>query len=158
RAAEITIDWRVLVFTLAVSIATGVFFGMAPLLHRFGKTVAESLKAAGGRTTASVEANHFRRVMVAGELALALVLLIGSGLRIRAFWKLQAVDIGMRTDRVLTMRIALPQQVFRENQRVIQFWDQLLQRVNALPQVESATMLSGTPPIRPLNANDTQIE
>ncbi|MBI4905809.1 MAG: ABC transporter permease [Acidobacteria bacterium] len=158
RANEITIDWRVLLFTLGVSIATGVFFGTAPLLHRFGRTVAEALKAADGRTTASVAANRFRRFMVAGELALALVLLIGAGLMIKAFWKLQGVDIGMRTDHLLTMRIALPQQVYPESQRVVQFWEQVLQRVNALPGVESATMVSGTPPIRRINANDTQIE
>ncbi|MCC6362340.1 MAG: ABC transporter permease [Bryobacterales bacterium] len=158
RAAEIGVDWRVLLFTLGVSVATGISFGLAPLLHRFGKTVAESLKAAGGRTTASVEANRFRHAMAAGELALALVLLIGAGLMMRAFWKLQAVDIGMRPDHVLTMAIALPQTVYKENERVVQFWDQALQRVNALPGVTAATMLSGTPPIRPLNANDTQIE
>jgi putative ABC transport system permease protein len=79
-------------------------------------------------------------------------------LMIRAFWKLQAVETGLRTDRVLTMRIALPQQVYPENQRVVQFWDQLLKRVNGLPGVASATMISGLPPIRPINANDTQIE
>ncbi len=77
---------------------------------------------------------------------------------IRTFWKLQAVDIGMRTDRVLTMRIGLPQSVYREQTRVIQFWRQSLERVNGLPGVEAATVLSGTPPIRPLNANDTTIE
>lgn len=158
RAGEITIDWRVLLFTLGVSIATGVFFGSAPLLHRFGRTVAEALRAADGRTTASVEANRFRRFMVAGELALALILLIGAGLMIKAFWKLQGVDIGMRTDHLLTMRIALPQQVYPESQRAVQFWEQALQRINALPGVESATMINGAPPIRPLNANDTQIE
>jgi len=158
RALEIGMDWRVLLFTLAVSIATGVFFGLAPLLHRFGKTVAESLKAAGGRTTASVEAGRFRRAMVVGELALALMLLIGAGLMIRAFWNLQAVETGLRSDHLLTMRIALPGQVYPENQRVVQFWDQLLKRVNGLPGVASATMIGGMPPIRPLNASDTQIE
>jgi len=122
RAAEISIDWRVLLFTLLVSIATGVLFGMAPMLHRFGKTIAESLKAASGKTTASVEAGHFRRLMVAGELALALVLLIGAGLMARGFWKLQAVEIGMRTEQVLTLRVALPQAVYPENQRAMQFW------------------------------------
>jgi predicted permease len=158
RAAEIALDWRVLAFTLGVSMATGVFFGLAPLLHRFGTTVAEALKATGGRTTATVGANRFRRAMVAVELSLALVLLIGAGLMIRTFWKLQAVDIGMRADRVLTMRIGLPQSVYREQTRVIQFWRQSLERVNGLPGVEAATILSGTPPIRPLNANDTTIE
>ncbi|MBS1829633.1 MAG: ABC transporter permease [Acidobacteria bacterium] len=158
RALEIGMDWRVLLFTLAVSIATGVFFGLAPLLHRFGKTVAESLKAAGGRTTASVEAGHFRRAMVVSELALALMLLIGAGLMIRAFRKLQAVETGIRSDRVLTMRIALPPPVYPENQRVVQFWDQLLKRVNGLPGVAAASMFSGMPPIRPLNASDTEIE
>jgi putative ABC transport system permease protein len=158
RADEIGIDWRVLVFTLVVSIATGVLFGMAPMLHRFGKTTAEALKAASGKTTASVEANHFRRLMVAGELALALVLLIGAGLMVRGFWKLQAVDIGMRTDQVLTLRVALPSAVYPENQRTLQFWENLLPRLNQLPNVTAATLLSGTPPVRPLNANDVDVE
>ncbi|MBV6434229.1 MAG: hypothetical protein IANPNBLG_04474 [Bryobacteraceae bacterium] len=158
RAVEVGVDWQVLLFTLGVSAATGIFFGLAPLLHRFGKSAGDCLKAAGGRATAPVEANRFRQAMAAGELALALVLLIGAGLMMRAFWKLQATGIGMRPDHVLTMAIALPETVYKENERAVQFWEQVLQRVNALPGVTAATMLNGTPPIRPLNANDTQIE
>lgn len=158
RAAEITIDPTVLAFTLGLSMLTGVFFGLAPLLHRFSRTIGESLKAAGGRTTASLEANRFRRAMVVGELGLALMLLIGAGLMVRTFWKLQSVDIGMQTHNIVTMRIALPQAAYPNAQRVMQFWQQLLERTNRLPGVVSATRITGLPPVRALNANDTQIE
>jgi putative ABC transport system permease protein len=83
RAGEIAIDIPVLVFTLAVLIATGVSFGVAPLAQVLAQNVHDTLKAAASRTTATVSASRFRRILVVGELALALVLLIGSGLSIR---------------------------------------------------------------------------
>jgi putative ABC transport system permease protein len=95
---------------------------------------------------------------VVSELALALVLLIGAGLMIRAFWKLQQVDIGINASHLLTMRVALPRSVYTDNQKVIGFWGRLQERLAALPGVQSATLASGLPPSRPLNANDTQIE
>jgi len=158
RAAEIGIDVRVLLVTLGVSVATGIFFGLAPFLHRFSASVSEALKSAGGRTTSSIGANRFRKAMVSFELALALVLLIGAGLMVRTFWKLQAVDSGLRAENVLTMRLAMHRSAYPDNQRLLQFWEQLLGRLNRLPGVEAATMLVGMPPIRPINANDTQIE
>ena len=92
RAAEIGIDWQVLLFTLAVSLLTGIVFGLAPIVHTRPSTLHETLKSAMGRATGAVAANRFRAVLVTGELALALVLLIGSGLMVKAFWKLQEVQ------------------------------------------------------------------
>ncbi len=158
RASEISLNWEVLLFTLVVSFATGVAFGLAPLAQIVAKNVHETLKAAAARTTASVGANRFRRVLVTGELALALVLLIGTGLMVRAFWKLQEVNIGVDPRNVITMRVALPQAVYPENERVVQFWTAVQQRVRAIPGVVSASFLSGLPPTRRVNANDTQIE
>lgn len=158
RADEIGINLPVLIFTLAVSFATGVSFGVAPLAQLVTQNVHDTLKAAAARTTATVTASRFRRALVVSELALALMLLIGTGLMIRAFWKLQQVDIGLKPDNLLTMRVSLPTAVYPENQRVVQFWTDIQQRISRLPGVTAVTTMNGLPPIRPVNANDTQIE
>ena len=158
RANEIGVDFTVLLFTLAISILTGVAFGLAPLAQTMAGNLHDILKAASSRTTASVTANRFRRVLVVSELALALMLLIGTGLMIRAFWKLQEVHTGLRPEGLLTMRLALPQTAYPAGASVLQFWTNLQQRIAGLPGVESASILTGLPPNRPLNANDTQIE
>lgn len=158
RANEISIDWTVLLVTLAVSLLTGIVFGLAPLAQLIAANLHDTLKSAVSRTTASVASNQFRRALVVSELALALVLLIGTGLMIRAFWKLQEVHMGIQPSRLLTMRVALPQAVYPDNKRVVQFWTTVQQRMSVLPGVESATVMGGLPPMRQLNANDTQIE
>ena len=158
RAAEIGIDVPVLLFTLAVSTATGLFFGLAPLSQLVARNPQQALQASTGRTTATAGAQLFRAVLVAGEMALALVLLIGAGLMVRAFWKLQEVETGLVAERVLTMRVSLPQAVYGDNKALLQFWNGLQDGLAAVPGVESASMMSGLPPVRPLNANDTQIE
>jgi hypothetical protein len=76
----------VLLFTLAVSVATGVAFGLAPVIHMRTATLHDTLKATVGRATGAVAANRFRGLLVTSELALALILLIGSGLMVKAFW------------------------------------------------------------------------
>ena len=158
RAEEIGIDWQVLVFTLAVSVATGLAFGLAPLVHTRASALHETLKAAAGRTTGAVAGNVFRSVLVTAELALSLILLIGSGLMIRAFWKLQDVDAGMKPERLLTMRVALPNSSYRDAAAVTNFYGSLAARLNSLPGVSSAAFATGLPPARQINANDTVIE
>jgi putative ABC transport system permease protein len=158
RIDEIAIDWRMLLFTAGVSIATGVFFGLAPLAQVLGRTLHDALKTGAGRTTASVESHHLRRIMVVGEVALALVLLIGSGLMVRAFWRLQAVQIGLNPANVLTMRVSLPPALYQKPEDLRRFWTSVQERMAGLPGVTSSSMMSGLPPNRPLNANDTQIE
>lgn len=158
RVGEIGIDWQVLLFTLAVSIATGVVFGLAPILHMRQSMLHETLKSAAGRNTGAAAAQRFRAVLVSAELALALVLLIGSGLMVKAFWKLQEVNAGFDSRNVLSMRLALPQTSYRDQAAVVNFYEALAQRLNALPGVESAAVVSGLPPERQINANDTEIE
>jgi predicted permease len=158
RVAEIGIDWQVLLFTLAVSVATGVVFGLAPILHIRPGTLHDTLKAAAGRVSAAAGAQRFRAALVAAELALALVLLIGSGLMVKAFWKLQEVNVGIDTASVLSMRLSLPQVAYRDPAAVTSFYKSLTDRVNALPGVISAAVGSGLPPERRLDANDTTIE
>ena len=95
RADEIVMDWRVLIFTLVTSIVTGALFGLAPLVPLLVSGISGSLKDTAGSTTGSGGAQLFRRALVVGELAMALVLLIGCGLMLRAFWKLQEVHTGL---------------------------------------------------------------
>jgi predicted permease len=158
RVAEIGIDWQVLLFTLAISVATGVAFGLAPVIHMRTATLHDTLKATVGRATGAVAANRFRALLVTSELALALVLLIGSGLMVKAFWKLQEVDAGMNPNHLLTMRLSLPSVTYRDPASVNAFYSGLAARLNTLPGVVSAAIASGLPPSRPINANDTMIE
>lgn len=158
RSTEIAIDFRVLGFTLAVSLATGIFFGLAPLIHQWKVMTGDALKAASGRTTASLSANRLRKVLVAGELALALVLLIGTGLMVRAFWRLQAVDIGMRPQGLLTLSVALSPGIYGDGPAVNSFWSRAQDRIRTVPGVESVTFMDGLPPQRGILANDTTFE
>ena len=158
RAAEISLDATVLLVTLDISILTGVIFGLAPALHLAAKNVFGLLKDAAGATTAGNASQNFRRVLVASEVSLALVLLIGCGLMIRAFWKLQQVDVGLDPHNVLTMRVTLPSGSYTDNQKILGVWSRLKEKVSHLPGVQSAALVTGLPPARRVNANDTQIE
>lgn len=158
RAEEIVMDWRVLVFTLVTSIVTGALFGLAPLVPLLVSGISGSLKDAAGSTTAAGGAQLFRRVLVVGELAMALVLLIGCGLMLRAFWKLQEVHTGMAPENVITMRVSLPSGTYNDNPKIAAFWDRLDERITHLPGIKSAAIVYGLPPLRPPNMNDTDIE
>jgi len=158
RAAEIGIDWRVLVFTLVTSVIAGILFGLAPIVSFLIGDIAGSLKETAGNTTPAAGAQVFRRALVAGEISLALVLLIGCGLMVRAFWKLQEVHTGVDSRNVITMRVDLPSGSYTQNAKIDAFWRQLEERLSSLPGVQSAALFSGLPPVRPPNMNDTDIE
>ena len=158
RASEIGIDSTVLLVALLVSIFTGVIFGLAPLLHLAVKNVHGLLKDAAGSASGSAAAQSFRRGLVAFEIFGAMVLLICCGLMVRAFWKLQEVDIGVNPRGVATMRVTLPSAVYSDNQKIESRWSRLYERVNRLPGVQSAALVSGLAPARRVNANDTDIE
>jgi predicted permease len=158
RADEISMDLRVLLFTLGTSLITGVLFGLAPLAPLLVSGISESLKDTAGSTTAAAGAQIFRRILVAGELAMALVLLIGCGLMLRAFWKLQEVHTGLHAENVITMRVSLPSGTYTDNAKITDFWTRLDERLMNLPGVRSAALVSGLAPMRPPNMNDTDIE
>jgi predicted permease len=158
RVGEIDIDWQVLLFTLAVSVLTGIVFGLAPILHMRAVSLHATLKAAAGRVSAASAAQRFRSMLVTAELALALVLLIGSGLMVKAFWKLQEVNAGFDPTNVLSLRLSLPATNYRDAPAISGFYKSLSDRVNALPGVISAAVVRGIPPARQIDANDTQIE
>jgi putative ABC transport system permease protein len=142
------------VFTLV----TGAVFGLAPLVPLMVSGISGSLKDAAGSTTAAGGAQLFRRALVVGELAMALVLLIGCGLMLRAFWKLQEVHTGLSADNVITMRISLPSGTYTDNAKITSFWTRLDERITRMPGVQSAAIAYGLPPLRSPNMNDTDIE
>jgi predicted permease len=158
RADEIALDGRVLLFTLVTSLVTGAVFGLAPLVPLIVSGISGSLKDAAGSTTAAGGAQLFRRVLVVGELAMALVLLIGCGLMLRAFWKLQEVHTGMSPEDVITMRVSLPSGTYSDNAKIAAFWNRLDERITHIPGVQSAAIVYGLPPLRPPNMDDTGIE
>ena len=158
RADEIVMDAQVLIFTLITSVVTGTLFGLAPLVPLLISGISGSLKDTAGSTTGSGGAQLFRRTLVVGELAMALVLLIGCGLMLRAFWKLQAVHTGFAADNVVTMRVSLPSGTYSDNGKLESFWFRLDERLAQLPGAQSAAIVSGLPPLRPPNMNDTSIE
>jgi putative ABC transport system permease protein len=157
RAAEIGLDVNVLLVALTVSILTGVAFGLAPGLHLLMRNIFALLKDAAGGTTSTVTAQNVRRVLVAGEISLALVLLVGCGLMLRAFWKLQQVNVGFDPHNLLTMRITLPGAAYSDNLKIEQFWSRLNERASQFPGVQAA-IVGGLPPIRRPNVNTTDIE
>jgi predicted permease len=143
RAAEIGVNAQVLAFTLIVSLITGTLFGLAPALGASRPDLHGALKE-GGRNIGSAP-NRLRSLLVVAESALAVVLLIGAGLLIKSFVKLQQVSPGFEADRVLTMRIDLPPARYSTPQQAANFFQRLQQAVAALPGAEAVGMVSELP-------------
>jgi predicted permease len=158
RSGEVRLNGMVLLVTFSVAVATGIFFGVAPVMALSLGNVYASLKSASRRTTSSIHSHYVRSGLVVAQLSLALVLLIGNGLMIRAFWKLLSVNAGFNPDRVLTVQIPLPPATYPDSKATSQFWMSLEDRVRSLPGVDNAATVGGLPPLRPINANDTLIE
>src|SRR5262252_1033141 len=144
RLSEIHIDTRVLLFALVVSVLTGIVFGMAPVWIAAGADVAEALKERGRNTTASTRGRSIREILVASEVAVALVLLVGAGLLIKGFSRLRAVNPGFNSANVMTMYLQLSRTRYGEIPKQTQFRRELLTRLNTLPGVQAA-MVSDIP-------------
>jgi putative ABC transport system permease protein len=139
----IAVDWRALGFTLGVSLVTGLACGLAPAIQSFHANLNEALKE-GGRD-ASGGRGGLRGALVAAEVALTLVLLIGAGLALRSFLRLNQVDMGFDPRNLLTLRAILPDAKYPGIEKKRAFFDQALQRLEALPGVESVGAISGLP-------------
>jgi predicted permease len=157
RTSEIAIDTTVLGFTLAVSVACGLLFGIVPLLRLSHGGLHERLKESGARLTTTRGRRHARNVLVAGEVALAVVLVVGAGLMLRTFLNLVTVDAGFDRTQLVTFQIVLPNAVYKVADRPA-FFTRLLDRAEHLPGVKSASAMSGLPPRRDVDANDTDFE
>lgn len=158
RATEITLDPVVLLVTVAVAIGTGMIFGLAPLLHLGEASVTSALKEGGARTTVSLGRRRMRSGLVVGEIALAVMLVIGAGLLIRTFRNLTSVDAGFDAEGRMTFGIVLPNATYPDSQRAAQTIVDLTQKLAAIPGVTRAAAMQGLPPVREVNANDTDFE
>ena len=144
RVHEISVDPRVAGFTLLASVATGVLFGLAPALHVSRPDLTDALKESG-RTTAGLRRTRLRSVLVMSEVALSLVLLVGAGLMIRSFAKLNQIDPGLNPDRVLTLGVTLLNSRYPADEQVGSVYAQILERAAAAPGVVSAAAITDLP-------------
>jgi len=143
RLEAISVDARALLFTLAVSVLTGLVFGLAPVWQAARVNVSDALKE-GGRGEAGAAKHRLRSALVVIEMALALVLLAGAGLLIRSFWQLRNVQPGFNPDNLMTMRIELPESRYQRAPAQAQYRRALLEEVNSLPGAQAA-LVSETP-------------
>ncbi len=142
RAKEISLDWRVLAFTLGVSFLTGLLFGLVPALQAGVVDVHETLKETGR----SVSSRHWlRSSLVVAEVATTLVLLVGAGLMIRSFYRLQKVNPGFSYEHLTSFSVALPQKKYASPEQKEQFYNRLLENLRSLPGVEATAAASGLP-------------
>jgi predicted permease len=132
---DLNLNWRVLVFTLAVSLLTGVLFGLAPAWRATNQDLATSLKQSR-RTTGAV--SRLSKGLIVAQVALSLLLLVGAGLFIRTLYNLQQVNLGFNPENLLLFRLQ-PRQVGYKDERLVQFYQQLLTRLDKLPGVRAAT-------------------
>ena len=142
RAREIALDWRVLGFTLAVSFLTGILFGLVPALQAGEVDVHETLKEAGRGTSAK---HWLRSSLVIVEVATTMVLLIGAGLMIRSFYRLQNVNPGFSYEQLTSFTVALPQRKYVTEEQRAAFFNTLLQNLRTVPGVQSVGAASGLP-------------
>ena len=136
--ADVRLNVPVLLFTLAASLLAGIVFGCAPAWQATRSNLVETLKEAG-RSSVGGGRHRLRRAFVVAEFALALTLLSGGGLAIHALVKLMNLDLGFRRDHLLTFFLPVPTARLKEPEQIDAFYQQLLERIQALPGVESAS-------------------
>lgn len=157
RAHEIGLDLRVIGFTAAVCIVTGMLFGLAPVLWARRAVVTDALKE-GGRAGTSGRAAGARGALVVAEVALAIVLLTGAGLMIRSFARLASVGPGFDTESVMTFSVSLPRAQYADGDRARQFFDALIDRLDKGPGVSAAGAVSFLPLTGPASATSYRAE
>jgi putative ABC transport system permease protein len=158
RSDAIGLDPGVLLFTLGLSVLTGVLFGLAPLLHLSHRATSATLKDGAQRSSASAGRQRLRRLLVVSEVAMAVVLVIGSGLLLRSFAALQDVDPGFDAEGLLTFQLHLPAATYPEVADQNAYFTRLDQRLGELPGVTGHAAMAGLPPLRDVNANTTAFE
>ncbi|MBL8195209.1 MAG: ABC transporter permease [Blastocatellia bacterium] len=144
RVSDIKVDGYVLAFTLGLSCATGIIFGLVPALQATKLDLTESLKETS-RNTTSQQQQKLRSLLVIGEIAIALVLLINAGLFIKSFVNLQRLDTGFNPDSILTMTVNLPKTKYPEPTDRINFHNQLLTKLAAVPGIKSVATINRLP-------------
>ncbi|HYU98710.1 MAG TPA: ABC transporter permease, partial [Pyrinomonadaceae bacterium] len=144
RALQVGLDWRVLGFTLFVSVLTGIVFGLVPAIHSSKTELTESLKEGGRSGAEGARRNRIRGVLVVGELAIAVVLLVGAGLLIQSLWRLRQVSPGFESQNLLTFVVGIPEVKYPTGKQA-QFYRDLITRIQSLPGVRSASSIIPLP-------------
>jgi putative ABC transport system permease protein len=142
---QTTIDAQVALFTAAVSVAVGILFGLAPAVLGTRANVQDSLREAGSRSTVGAPNRTLRQMLVAGQVALAVLLLTGAGLLIRSFVHVAGLDPGFQAGRVLTAFLNLPAARYDDPARQTAFFEGALRRIRELPGVEAAAVSNSVP-------------
>jgi putative ABC transport system permease protein len=145
RAGEIDLDARVLLFTLLISLLSGVFFGLVPTFRISKVSFTEELKGSGKGASEGGRRNSVRNLLILSEVALSLLLLISAGLLAKSFLRLQAVSPGFNIKNLLVMRLSLPKAQFSKPEMVTAFYEQLTSRIKILPGVQSVGATSALP-------------
>jgi putative ABC transport system permease protein len=154
---KLTVDGRVLGFSLLISVLTGAMSGLAPALQTSRRTLNETLKAGGRNASGGLGRNRLLGSIVVSEIALAFTLLIGAGLMIRSLQRLQAVDPGFNSDRLLTMWVSLPAARYPREQ-IAAFSQQLRERLQSLPGAQSVALASDLPLSGSTSAGPIELE
>src|SRR5262249_12747968 len=145
RLDEVGIDGRVLGFSFVISLLTGIIFGLVPAIPTSRPDLNTSLKEGRRSSTTGSRRHHLRSLLVASEMALSLVLLIGAGLMIKSFLYLQRIDLGFNPEKVLTMQLALSKSKYTREHQVRSFYQQLLERIEALPGIQAPGAVNELP-------------
>jgi len=158
RVVSTQIDLGALVFTFFVAVGTGILFGLAPALEAGRGLYHETLKEGGRSSSEGRTSQRLRRLFVVAEAGLAVLLLAGSGLLLRSFVKLLAVDPGFRPEGVLTMQVSLPNATYAKPEQQRAFFQELVSRVEHLPSVEAAGAISDLPLSGPGNSGTATVD
>jgi putative ABC transport system permease protein len=156
--STVNLNGAVLLFVGGVVLLAAFIFGLAPALHSTKPDVQSELKEGGRTSSAGASQNRLRGVLAIAEMSLALILLIGAGLMMKSLYRLLAVDPGFRPERVLAMSIQLHTQQYSQETAVLNFWQQLLDRVSVLPGVQSAAVGTNIPLTDSHGRGDVTIE
>ncbi|HEV2615068.1 MAG TPA: ABC transporter permease, partial [Candidatus Acidoferrales bacterium] len=156
--ATVTLNGAVLLFVGGVVVLATFVFGFAPAIHSTKPDVQSELKEGGRTASAGAGQNRLRAALAIAEISFALVLLVGAGLMMRSLYRLLSVDPGLRTDRVLTMEMDLRTQQYAKDPAILNFWQQVLDKVRALPGVEKTAVGTVVPFSGNHNRADITIE
>jgi putative ABC transport system permease protein len=143
--ADVRLNGPVLLFTFAATVLAGVLFGCAPAWHASRLNLSEVLKEGGGRSSVGTGRHGLRRSLVVAEFALALTLLAGGGIALHSLWNVEHVELGFRTDHLLTFVLPVPEGQLTGSDQINAFYRQLLDRISALPGVSAVSASTGMP-------------
>jgi putative ABC transport system permease protein len=145
REAHVAMDARALAFTFALSVVTGLLFGLAPALHATSPDLTDAMKEGGRGATADTGRRRLRSALVVAEIALAFLLLIGAGLLMRSFSSMMTIDLGTTETNVLTMSLPISDTKFPDVSGLRQYYRELVARVDAVPGVRSSAITASLP-------------